>query len=41
MRVATYRAGGARHYGMVTDTGLIALDQEFPHWPSLREVTPS
>ena len=37
-RFASYTAGGARHYGAVTDAGLIALDIHFPQWPSLLDA---
>jgi 2-keto-4-pentenoate hydratase/2-oxohepta-3-ene-1,7-dioic acid hydratase in catechol pathway len=35
MRFATFTAGGQAHYGAVTDAGLIALDPDFPEWPTL------
>ncbi len=38
MRFATVRAGGEQLYGVVEQTGFIALSPEFPQWPSLREV---
>lgn len=38
MRIATYTANGETFYGVVTDEGMIALSQEFPQWPTLREV---
>lgn len=34
-RFATYSAGGKTHYGAVTDTGMIALDDTCPQWPTL------
>lgn len=37
-RVATISAGGKSLYGVVTDKGLIALSQDFPDWPTLRDV---
>ena len=37
-RLATFTAGGRQHWGAVADTGLIALSDAFPHWPSLRAV---
>ena len=38
MRFATYTAAGATFYGVITDTGAIALSPDFPQWPTLREV---
>lgn len=38
MRFATYTAMDQQHYGAVTDTGMIALSPDFPHWRSLRDV---
>ena len=35
MKLATYRAASTQHYGAVTDAGMIALDADFPHWPTL------
>ena len=35
MRFATYVAGDRQFYGAVTDHGMIALNDAFPHWPSL------
>lgn len=35
MRFATYSSEGAQYYGAVTDTGMIALNDAFPAWPSL------
>lgn len=37
-RFATIRAKGVQLYGVVTDGGVTALSEEFPHWPTLREV---
>ena len=38
MRFATYWASGTRHYGMVSDQGMIALDPLFPAWATLRDA---
>lgn len=38
MRFATYTSGGERHYGAVTDAGMIALDPLFPEWPGLLDA---
>ncbi|UOA28940.1 fumarylacetoacetate hydrolase family protein [Pseudosulfitobacter sp. DSM 107133] len=35
MRFATYTSGGETFYGAVTDTGMIALNDSFPDWPTL------
>lgn len=35
MKLATYRADGQQHYGVVTDGGAIALGDAFPQWPTL------
>jgi 2-keto-4-pentenoate hydratase/2-oxohepta-3-ene-1,7-dioic acid hydratase in catechol pathway len=35
MRFATYTAEGQRHYGAVTEDGMIALENRFAQWPSL------
>jgi 2-keto-4-pentenoate hydratase/2-oxohepta-3-ene-1,7-dioic acid hydratase in catechol pathway len=35
MKFATYTANGQQHYGAVSDQGMINLDQQFPHWPTL------
>ncbi len=35
MKLATYTSAGRPHYGVVTDAGMIALDGDFPHWPTL------
>ncbi|MCP4315057.1 MAG: fumarylacetoacetate hydrolase family protein [Hyphomicrobiales bacterium] len=34
-RLASYSVDGTRYYGAVTDDGMIALSQDFPHWPDL------
>jgi 2-keto-4-pentenoate hydratase/2-oxohepta-3-ene-1,7-dioic acid hydratase in catechol pathway len=38
MRLATFTAGGRQHWGAVGETGLIALSDRFPQWPTLRGV---
>ncbi len=38
MRFATYTLANERFYGMVTEQGVIPLSQEFPEWPTLKEV---
>ena len=38
MKYATYSANGQVHYGAVTDDGMIALDGDFPQWPTLLEA---
>ena len=35
MKFATYRADGQAHYGAVTENGMIALERDFPQWPTL------
>ncbi|MEP2889807.1 fumarylacetoacetate hydrolase family protein [Tateyamaria sp.] len=35
MRFATYIAQGQSFYGAVTDSGMIALNDSFPQWPTL------
>lgn len=37
-RFATIEAGGRQVYGVVLEGGLIALSDDFPHWPTLRAV---
>ena len=37
-RLATFTADGRQLWGAVSDTGLIALSDSFPHWASLRDV---
>ncbi|WP_417628809.1 fumarylacetoacetate hydrolase family protein [Pararhodobacter aggregans] len=37
-RYATIEAGGRQVYGVVVEGGVIALSDDFPHWPSLRTV---
>lgn len=38
MRLATFTADGRQLWGAVTDTGVIALSETFPQWPTLRSV---
>lgn len=38
MKFATYTSGGTGHYGAVTDAGMIALGDVFPHWPTLLDA---
>ncbi|MFZ1468439.1 MAG: fumarylacetoacetate hydrolase family protein [Paracoccaceae bacterium] len=38
MRLATFTATGRQMWGAVGDTGLIALSDTFPQWPTLRTV---
>lgn len=38
MRFSSYTADGQSYYGAATDIGMIALSQEFPQWPTLRDV---
>jgi len=38
MRFATYSAEGQPHYGVATDQGMIALDGNFPAWPTLLDA---
>ncbi len=38
MRFASYKTDGRGFYGAVADGGLIALSDDFPQWPTLREV---
>ena len=35
MRFATYTSDGDSYYGAVTDSGMIALGDDFPEWPTL------
>ena len=35
MKFATYSRDGAQHYGVVTDRGMVALNDAFPQWPTL------
>ncbi|MGB7244639.1 MAG: fumarylacetoacetate hydrolase family protein [Sulfitobacter sp.] len=38
MRFATFSSGGETFYGAVTDEGMIALNSDFPQWPSLLDA---
>ena len=38
MRFATFSAHGQIGYGAVTDDGMIALNDQFPQWPTLLDV---
>jgi 2-keto-4-pentenoate hydratase/2-oxohepta-3-ene-1,7-dioic acid hydratase in catechol pathway len=38
MRLATFTADGRRQWGAVAGTGLVALTDAFPQWPTLRSV---
>ncbi|QUJ78214.1 fumarylacetoacetate hydrolase family protein [Sulfitobacter albidus] len=38
MKFASYTSNGERHYGAVTDTGMIALRQDHPQWSTLFEA---
>ena len=38
MRFATFSANGQIGYGAVTDDGMIALNDQFPQWPTLLDV---
>ena len=38
MRFATYTSDNRIHYGAVTDAGMIALNHDFPKWPTLFEA---
>lgn len=38
MRFATFSAHGQIGYGAVTDEGMIALNDQFPQWPTLLDV---
>ncbi|SMP34646.1 fumarylacetoacetate hydrolase family protein [Shimia sagamensis] len=38
MKFATYCADGNAFYGAVTNTGMIALNGDFPQWPTLLDV---
>ncbi len=37
-RLASYSVNGSARYGAVTETGVITLSDQFPQWPTLREV---
>ena len=38
MKIASFKSGGESFYGAYTETGMIAISQHFPQWPSLRHV---
>ncbi len=38
MNFATFSARGATHYGAVADAGMIALNGDFPQWPTLLDA---
>lgn len=38
MNYATYTSGSQTHYGAVVDDGMIALDGDFPQWPTLLDA---
>ena len=38
LRFASYHADGQDFWGLATDTGMIALSPDFPHWPDLSAV---
>lgn len=38
MRFATYSSNGDTFYGAVTDAGMIALNTDFPDWPTLLDA---
>jgi len=38
MRFATYSSNGETFYGAVTDAGMIALNSDFPDWPTLLDA---
>lgn len=38
MRFASYSSAGEMFYGAVSDAGMIALNSDFPHWPSLLDA---
>lgn len=38
MKYSTYTAAGDTFYGAATDAGMIALNGDFPQWPSLLDV---
>lgn len=37
-RIASFSAGEESFYGVVADSGMIAVSPNFPQWPTLREV---
>ncbi len=38
MNLVTFTAEGRQHWGVTGPGGVVALSQEFPHWPTLRGV---
>ena len=38
MRFASYTNGGEKYYGAITDEGMIALNDDFPQWPTLLDA---
>ena len=38
MRFASYTNGGEKYYGAITDEGMITLNDDFPHWPTLLDA---
>lgn len=38
MKFASFNAAGASHYGVITDDGAVALNAQFPQWPTLLDV---
>ena len=38
MKFATFTADGKQYYGAVTKGGVIALSDDFPQWPTMRDV---
>ena len=41
MKFATYTTGGETFYGAATDEGMIALNSNFPQWPTLLDAVQS
>ncbi len=38
MKLASFTSTGAQYYGAVTDAGMIALNDDFPQWPTLLDA---
>ena len=38
MRFASYTNGGDKYYGAITDEGMVALNDDFPQWPTLLDA---
>ena len=38
MRFASYTNGGEKYYGAITDEGMVALNEDFPQWPTLLDA---